>query len=463
MIPLQQHVSSQPDASSIRRFAWAFFLGVVFCLPLGAETAPMALFSDLAAPVAAPVYLDEEPWRAVHVAREAAARLDAADSLTLHHVNGESLVTRLTHRLLNPSGSVSWVGKVEGDAKSQVVLVQRDGIVLGSIRSRGQLTMLAYSGTGQTHFLYGVDESSPKYQEMEPTSVPADDPRWQEARQRASLRQASTGPESALGNQDDGSIQDLLVVYTPRAESEVGGTVAMENLIDLGVTETNLSYAFSGVDHRVRLVGAELIDFDEQSGVGCPRDPLQDPNDGVMDEVHPLRDAVAADLVKLIVANGGGCGRAFIMNDVSVDFEAFAFCWTNHICVSPGYTFQHELGHIQAGRHQRTFEGDDSPFTFNHGYTDPVNEFRTIMAAGSGECPDGCPRQLAWSNPDVLEPNSGAPMGIPEGDPLAADNRKTLNATAFVVANFRISNDAEVPLFADGFESGNTGAWVVKP
>ena len=54
-------------------------------------------------------------------------------------------------------------------------------------------------------------------------------------------------------------------------------------------------------------------------------------------------------------------------------------------------------------------------------------------------------------------------MGVPEDEPLAADNRKTLNATAFVVANFRVSNDAEPPLFADGFESGGTGAWVVKP
>ncbi|MEO1086061.1 MAG: hypothetical protein AAFY88_17620, partial [Acidobacteriota bacterium] len=146
----------------------------------------------------------------------------------------------------------------------------------------------------------------------------------------------------------------------------------------------------------------------------------------------------------------------FIMNEISTAHAAFAFGITNHVCVSPGYTFQHELGHIQAGRHQRTAPQPDSPFTFNFGFTDPDNRFRTIMAAGSAECPDGCPRRLAWSNPDVLDGEAGTPMGIPEGEELPADNRKTLNATAWVVANFRVSGAV---VFADGFESGDVSAW----
>ena len=133
-----------------------------------------------------------------------------------------------------------------------------------------------------------------------------------------------------------------------------------------------------------------------------------------------------------IVYAGGGCGRAFIMSEVSLAHADFAFDRTNHICISPYYTFQHELGHVQGGRH--SWIGDttiDMPFPFNHGYRDIPNEFHTIMATNwSQGCPN-CTRLLYWSNPDINEPVSGAPMGIANGEPQAADNRMTLNLTAW--------------------------------
>ena len=437
---------------------------VLFCLLSpsllrGAEEGPVRLFSSAELQGEAPVYLEEERWRAVHVDPVGLKVLfESEDAIELELFDGRVVLATHRHRIHNASGSVSWIGDVSGEASGLVVLVSREGITLGSIRTGGSLYMLAYGGVDGTHILYEVDESLPRYQELPPTEVSLGDLRL--GGKRAAPRQRPRDAQGLLGAQDDGSIHDLMVVYTPLALSEVGGVVAMENLIDLGVTETNLSYEASGIHHRLRLVYTAETDYDETTGGGDPRDLLQDPNDGIMDEVHGVRDQVAADLVKLIVGNAGGCGRAFIMNEVSVAFEEFAFCYTNHVCVSPGYTFQHELGHIQAGRHQRTGPVEDSPFPFNHGYTDPENQFRTIMAAGSSECPDGCPRRLAWSNPEVLDDETGAPMGIPEGDPLAADNRKTLNATAWVVANFRVSAAA---IFADGFESGDLSGWSTMP
>jgi len=412
------------------------------------------LFSEAERAIDPPVYLDSEPWRPIRVLEESLqTSFEQGTPIGLDLLGGSSIVVESWRRITNPSGSQSWVGKVQGDENGVVVLVSRAGVVIGSIRAQGSLFILSYLGASEpgVHLLYKVDESSPKYQESPPTPIHL---------APSKVEQEAPGQsEEWSGGEDDGSIQDLMVVYTPRAVSEVGGTVAMENLIDLGVTETNLSYEASGVHHRLRLVHTAPTDYDELSAGGDPRDQLQDPDDGFMDEVHAVRDQVRADLVKLIISTGtgAGCGRAFIMDEVSIAFEAFAFCYTNHICVSPGYTFQHELGHIQSGRHQRTGPVTGSPFPFNHGYTDPTNQFRTIMAAGSSECPNGCPRRLAWSNPDVNDPATGAPMGIPEGNPEAADNRKTLNATAWTVANFRVSNST---IFADGFESGDTGAWT---
>ena len=41
---------------------------------------------------------------------------------------------------------------------------------------------------------------------------------------------------------DDGSVIDVLVVYTPAAKWFAGGTAAIETLIDLSVAETNQAY-----------------------------------------------------------------------------------------------------------------------------------------------------------------------------------------------------------------------------
>jgi hypothetical protein len=58
-------------------------------------------------------------------------------------------------------------------------------------------------------------------------------------------------------------------------------------------------------------------------------------------------------------------------------------------------------------------------------------------------CPVDCPRIGYFSNPDLAY--NGEPIGIPEGQPNAADNRKTLNNTAFTVANFRQHIGSLVP------------------
>lgn len=351
----------------------------------------------------------------------------------------------------NASGSVSWVGKVRGELHAPVVLVTRDGITVGSIRTGGKLYMLyVHDAKTKLHAVHEIDESSDSYDELEPVLVELDDDTLADGKARVAAMRAGEA------DQDDGSIHDLLVVWTQQAEDVAGGETAMLNLIDLGVTETNLSYEASEVQPRIRLIGAIRTDYVEGQPQGDPLDLAIDPDDGVMDEVPVIRDQLAADMVMLMLS-GGGCGRGLIMSVVSVAHAEFAFCWVGVPCVSPGYSFQHELGHVQGGRHQWSADAtNNAPFTFNHGYNDPVNGFRTIMAVNDPpNCPD-CPRRLAWSNPDGIDPQTGAPMGIPEGMPEATDMRQSLNLTAWTVANFRVSKRG---IFSDGFESGDTSSW----
>lgn len=345
---------------------------------------------------------------------------------------------------MNPSGSLSWIGAIEDDPESTVILVSKQGVTVGSIRFDGRLITLHYLGNG-VHILYEIDETSSIYREDRPTEITIDD---------LSPTTDRIGGELKQTEADDGSLLDLMVVYTPAAKAGAGGAVAIENLIDLGVTETNLSYANSFVTPRLRLVHTQEVAYTESGSSQTDRDRLRIDGDGHIDEVHPLRDAHAADLVKMVV-EPSGCGISYIMTNVTTAFEEFAFCVTTRSCISPNYTFGHELGHIQSARHDWFVDpSNNSPFTYNHGYVDPGDQWRTIMAY-SNDC-GGCTRLLYWSNPNVNHPVTGNAMGVAVGQPNAADNHLTLNTTAVTVANFR---DSMTGIFADGFESGATTNW----
>ncbi|MHC5114399.1 MAG: hypothetical protein ACYTGP_08235, partial [Planctomycetota bacterium] len=109
---------------------------------------------------------------------------------------------------------------------------------------------------------------------------------------------------------DDGSVLDILVVYTAAARIAEGGTAAMELLIDACETSTNVAYANSGVATTINVVGMVEIDYTETGDSSVDRAALTDPDDGVIDEVHDLRDSLGADLVAMILDDLEDCGRA---------------------------------------------------------------------------------------------------------------------------------------------------------
>ena len=238
---------------------------------------------------------------------------------------------------------------------------------------------------------------------------------------------------------------DVLVVYTPAAREEAGGTAAINAVIDLMVAETNQAYAESGVGHRVALAEKSEVSYTE---VGPSRDidRLADPSDGYMDEVHTLRDRVGADLVHLI------------FKDEGYPFGGIAnlggpFGLTCQHC--GGDTFAHELGHNMGLLHDRYQAHHNEGELSSHPAYGYVNQrglekgatlssaWATIMAYPT-QCDDNyrvCPRVLRFSNP--RQSLRGDPLGVPYGaggsDPVTgpADAAAVLNATGPAVASWR--------------------------
>jgi hypothetical protein len=258
---------------------------------------------------------------------------------------------------------------------------------------------------------------------------------------------------------DDGSIIDVLVLYTPRARSASGSTTAIRNLINLAVAETNTSYLNSGITQRIRLVNAQEIAYTESSSMGSDLSYLQDSTDAYMNQVHSLRNTYGADLVSLIVESSQYCGIAYMMDDVSSYFASYGFSVVARSCATGYYSFAHELGHNMGAGHDWYVNPSASPYTHSHGYVNVAGRWRTIMAYNDECSANGvsCTRLQYWANPGVSRngqsmgvasgTNASCESGDPDHPPCDADDHRTLNSTANTVANFRqtVGNPAPTP------------------
>jgi hypothetical protein len=364
---------------------------------------------------------------------------EAGSTLTLNLFEDVVLTGVLERVEFNQSGGFTWFGHVEGVALSQVTLVVKDGLLVGNVVMPAVFYQVRLAGGG-VHAVHEIDLAAfPP--DMEPIAV-----NLSEQAQALASREAMA---------DDGSVIDVLVVYTSAARVAEGGTQGMNALIDLAVAETNTSYAKSLINQRLNLVHTAEVSYAEFDIVDALY-AVTRPDDRLMDNVHTLRDNYAADEVVLIVhiSSSPYCGVAWLMSSVSTAFESNAFAVVDRACATGYYSFGHELGHNMGARHDWYVDNGVTPYSHSHGFVNATDQWRTIMAYNS-ECSDRgfyCTRLQYWSNPDVTQ--GGDPMGVPAGSAANcsegvpnphcdADNRRTLNQTAYTVANFRVR--AQVP------------------
>ncbi|HQZ37783.1 MAG TPA: fibronectin type III domain-containing protein [Vicinamibacterales bacterium] len=352
-----------------------------------------------------------------------------------------SLDADLTRRGRSEQGWTTWSGQVAGDPRSSVTLVGAGRLLQGSVRHGRRAFSIEPLDDDGLHVIREIDLTA-LGQELPPLVAPTGLlPLYGAA--------ASQPP-------DDGGTIDLLVVYTAGARMAAGGSeAAVQARIALGVVETNEAYASSGVVQRLRLVGAELVGYRESGDIAFDLQQLTGAGGGELDLVRARRNAVGADLVQLIVGpvSGNACGVAWLMQSPSAAFAPLGFSVTAYGCISPNYTFGHELAHNMGSAHAPEDPNATPAFPFSYGYKHPGALFRTIMAY---DCPAGCPRVLHFSSPLVSYD------GAPTGTPGLQDNARSLDNTRLAVANFRESRDPATVLAApENFAVTTTGATAV--
>ncbi|MEM8541453.1 MAG: M12 family metallo-peptidase, partial [Pseudomonadota bacterium] len=315
---------------------------------------------------------------------------------------------------------VVWVGAIEDDPYSEILLSWQGGDVYGHIRNQGGLYRIQPDSSADG--LHIVQQLSGRFK---PGAEPLE-PIVQ--------GEPIPMPELVANRAVEAVGVDILVLYTSAARSEVGGTSAMENLIYSAVSQTNSSYDNSRVNVELNLVHVDEIAFTESSNI------VNDLTSFACNSTaQALRERYGADLVSLVRRDAGPyCGIAYVMAPPSDAFASSAYSVVTQDCAVSNLSFAHETGHNFGAQHDRDNSGSFSgAFSYSYGYRfTGINSFRTIMAYANG-CPGYCPRISHWSNRDVFY--NGQPTGIEHTFSNGAANFLTLNNTAVVVSNFRSS------------------------
>lgn len=347
--------------------------------------------------------------------------LDAGVRPELHlNLFSNAKFTGVITRVEKPSAtSTSWIGKLNDIQNGYFYIVQSDNAVIVHVGSPVGIYEASMTGSG-VYRVIQIDQSKFGEDAPMPASIPG-----------PILSKEQVGP-----NADNGSTIDVMVVYTARTRAAEGSVAAMKARIALAVSETNDGYLHAGVTPRLRLVHVEEAAYPETGSIEVDLMRLTNTGDGFMDNIHALRNKYGADMVSLVVENGGPyCGMA----NAIMATAANAFQVTARACVTGYYSFGHEFGHLQGARHDVYVDPTNSPYSYGHAYvhtsSNVTQRWRTIMAYND-KCYSlgyNCTRLLYWSNPNKTY--QGASMG----EAGVSENYKVLNNTAVTVANFRPS------------------------
>ena len=344
-----------------------------------------------------------------------------------------------------------WRGRLRGDQNSDVTLAVRGKKMAGTIATGDRLYKIEPTEDNR-HRLVELDDDvmRPDHHPLvvpddgTPAEPPAPEPELQQPDAGVATTTDSVTTAAATSTN---TIVDLLVVYTSTARVKQGGKAAMNALITLGVDLANQAYSNSQIAMQLRLVRAAEIAYTETGNISTDLSRLQRTTDGFMDSVHQLRNQYKADLVALIVDNGGAyCGIAYVMaNGPRASFANYAFSVTDRDCVANN-TLTHELGHNMGNAHDRA-SGGTGVFAYSYGYRDTVGKFRTIMAY---PCPTvSCPRVKYFSNPKIVI--NGRPTGIDHriNPTNSADNARSMNEVRNVIAAWRTGTATSAATSAD--------------
>lgn len=340
-----------------------------------------------------------------------------------------------------PSRSVSYEGRLEGPVKGQVTFSKYNdrtaGLILlddGTKYIIDQVASNLFTVSVSNEAAFAQKENHADFIEVSGQTQP----------------NASVTSVCDLGACPGSSTVDIMVVYTPQAESSWGGAANTIANITQAITNMNTSMSNSGINNvSFRLVHTERIGYTESGNFSTDLTRLSGSGDGYMDNIHSLRDQYGADLVSLVIGSPtSSCGIGYLNTNPSAYSAGNAFNVSLYSCVTGNFTLAHENGHNMGLRHDWYVDASTSPCSHHHGYVNEValaqgtssaasSRWRTIMAYNDRCSVAGfnCTRINMWSNPNISYNGDAAGSAIGSGEP--SDEAYAFHRMACLVAAFR--------------------------
>lgn len=352
-----------------------------------------------------------------------ASQLDADRSeLQLEVVHGLQLQAVRIGSHVSESGNLVWHGLLDSspvfsrgasgaevldDPLNSVTLVREGNLLTGNLRVDGQLYKLRPLKDG-SHVLVEVNEDL----------APPDHPHG------ASPASDKAGAAVLAPRASQSKANTVIRVLVHATTAAINASGSISSLIDLAVAEANQSYANSGVSITLQLAGKYSIAYTESGSFNTDLTRYRGTSDGYMDSIHSTRNSKSADVAVLFINNSSSCGLASAIGASA----STAFAAVHWDCATGYYSFGHEIGHLQAARHDPANDPTNTPYAYGHGYQYAAGGWRTVMAYN---CSSGCTRINYWSNPSKTY--GGAAMGTTS----RSNNARVLNNTRSTIAGFR--------------------------
>jgi hypothetical protein len=319
--------------------------------------------------------------------------------------------------------SLVWRGRGQMD-RSKVTLTLHEGLLFGRIES-GSDTFVIRPGPNRRTVVEKIDSDSFAPEWGHDAATHGHDKVPPLTSGDMMQEDSSTAPTMPAG---DGTVQIVLMsVYTPQARAAAGGTTQIQGQIQAAIDQANTAFINSNMIARFFLAHTAEVAYNDSGSIETDLNWVTSNS-----TVAALRNTHSADMISLIVANGGGyCGIGWVQRRPGSGFANYAFQVTARGCLANS-TLAHEHGHNMGMEHDPVSAGISPsrasyPWSFGH-YVN--GSFRTIMSYNV--CSVSCPRVLHFSNPEVLY--NGTATGVLN----ERDNAHTGDLTAPIVANFRL-------------------------
>lgn len=245
---------------------------------------------------------------------------------------------------------------------------------------------------------------------------------------------------------DDGSVVDVLVVYTALAEADFKRRgVDIASSLARARAQADSAFSNSNIALRVNIVHHQRVDYVEDT-IATGRSDLDRLISADGQAIRDLRALYKADVVTLIRYPIGGGNAALPLRSIATTpgniqyRHGRAFNYINSTCVDRSYRcFTHELGHLFGAGHNREKNEPGLYSSDSYGYHYPenaTNATRHLCVFGTMQdypCADKT-RILFFSNPNVSY------QGHPTGVVGKADNARAINASKLFVTNYEQSS-----------------------